>query len=697
MAAGSAETGAQTAAEAADIQAAVAGLTVPGLLARQCRTRPDEASVHWRDGDTWRAWSWREYGAQVARIAGALERLGFRRGDRAVLLTHPGPEFHVLDSAVLLLGGCPISIYNSSPPERIRHLVAHAGASVVVVADRVLLDRVLAVRHALPGLRHVIVLRPGTGDPAGDLGGGTPASGTPTEGPPPGGVLRDSVPRDGMPRDGVLPDGVLSWTDLLEAEPVNLAGRAALARPEDLATVIYTSGTTGLPKGVLLDQRAVLWQCESYRRRLDRDLTGARWISYLPLAHIATRFYAQYCHVYAGLEDVVCPNPADVASVLPDRPPQLFFAPPYLWERFLGELRAWVGSLGDPALADRYRRALELGQRVALLGFAGEAIPGELAGEHARLRPAARELRARLGLGDLWTGAIGAAPANPSLLASWIGLGVPMFEGYGLSESTGMLTVDPFAYRPGTVGRPMPGVEVRLDDDGELLFRSGAAFRGYLDDPALTSATVDRDGWVRTGDLASLDDGYVVLRGRKKELLITAGGENVSPVAVEMALAAQPLVGQVCVVGDGQPGPGALVILDAQATEQWATERWATGQGVVGHDPAEPVRPATPVELADLADLAAHPDLLAELARQIGAANETLVRPEKVRRFRVLAAEWLPDSDELTPTAKLRRAQIAAKYAADIAAMFAAPPNVPATPLRPADTPSSGRPSATDW
>ncbi|EFC81854.1 long-chain fatty acid--CoA ligase [Parafrankia sp. EUN1f] len=654
MADGSAETGAQAAAEAADIQAAVAGLTVPGLLARQCRTRPDEASVHWRDEDTWRAWSWREYGAQVARIAGALERLGFGRGDRAVLLTHPGPEFHVLDSAVLLLGGCPISIYNSSPPERIRHLVAHAGASVVVVADRVLLDRVLAVRHALPGLRHVIVLRPGAGDPAG----GTPASGTPAEAPLPGGVLGD----------GVLPDGVLSWADLLEAEPVNLAGRAALARPEDLATVIYTSGTTGLPKGVLLDQRAVLWQCESYRRRLDRDLTGARWISYLPLAHIATRFYAQYCHVYAGLEDVVCPNPADVASVLPDRPPQLFFAPPYLWERFLGELRAWVDSLGDPALADRYRRALELGQRVALHEFAGEAIPGELAGEYARLRPAARELRARLGLGDLWTGAIGAAPANPALLASWIGLGVPMFEGYGLSESTGLLTVDPFAYRPGTVGRPMPGVEVRLDDDGELLFRSGAAFRGYLDDPAQTSAAVDRDGWIRTGDLASLDDGHVVLRGRKKELLITAGGENVSPVAVEIALAAQPLVGQVCVVGDGQPGLGALVILDAQAAASWAAER-----GGVGRDPADPAGAAGPAELA------AHPDLVAELARQIGAANETLVRPEKVRRFRVLATDWLPDSDELTPTAKLRRAQIAAKYAADIAAMFAAPPNVPVT------------------
>ena len=582
--------------EAEDIRRRVAGLTVPALLARQVRTRPDDASVHWRRDGRWHAWTWREYGDQVARVAGALRALGVGRGDRVVLVTHPQPEFHVADSAVLLLGGCPISIYTSSPPARVRYLVDHSRASLVIVEDRERLAPVLAVRDDLPGLRHVVIIDPGEGD---------------------------------------LPPGVLRWDELVAADPVDLEAHAATARPDDLVTVIYTSGTTGTPKGVMLTHAAVLWTCESYIRRYPQDLTGARWISYLPVAHIATRLYAQYLHVYAGLEDVTCPNPADIGSVLVDRPPQLFFAPPRLWETYRGDLLTWIDTLDDPARRHRLHRAMRVSQEAALIELGGGAVPPDLAAAHAELRPAYDELRAHLGLGDLLTGATGAAPTTPELIAGWTGLGVPMFEGYGLSESTGMLTVDPFAYRFGTVGRPMPGVELRLAADGELLFRSGGAFSGYLDDPERTAETVDADGWVATGDLATIDaDGYVILQGRKKELIVTAGGENVSPVAVETALLAQPLIGQVCVVGEGRPGVAALVVLDPHAA--------------AAHDG----------------------DLHEEVGRQIAAANETLVRQEKVRRFHVVAEEWLPDSEELTPTAKLRRAGIAKKYEAEIDALY---------------------------
>ena len=610
------------AVEAADIRAAVAGLTVPALLARRARTRPDDASIHWRRDGAWHAWSWREYGEQVARVAGALRGLGFGRGDRAVLMTHPQPEFHVADSAVLLLGGCPISIYTSSPPERVRYLVNHSRASVVIVEDRRLLEPVLAVRDELPGLRHVVVVDPDPG-----------------------------------PGDGELPPGVLRWDDLLAAEPVDLDACAAAARPDDLCTVIYTSGTTGVPKGVMLDHAAVLWMCESYVRRYPQDLTGARWISYLPVAHIATRLYAQYLHVHAGLEDVMCANPADIGPVLVDRPPQLFFAPPRLWETYRTSLLEWIDTIDDPARRARLGRAMQVSQEAALIGLGGGVMPPALAREHGELRPACDELRAHLGLGELITGATGAAPTSPELIAAWTGLGVPMFEGYGLSESTGMLTVDPFAYRFGTVGRPMPGVELRVADDGELLFRGGNAFKGYLDDPERTAEVVDADGWVATGDLATIDDGYVVLRGRKKELIVTAGGENVSPVAVEHALLALPLVGQACVVGEGRPMLGALVLLDGHAAAAWASDH-----GVAFTDPEE---------------LATDSAVLAEVARQVAAANEQLVRQEKVRRFRVVPGEWLPDSDELTPTAKLRRSGVVTKYAAEIEAMFAGPVTVP--------------------
>ena len=476
-----------SAEEAADISARIAGLTVPQLLVRQLQTRGDEPSIQWRDTAGWHVWTWRQYADRVARLAGALERLGVGRGDTVVLMMSPRPEFHVADSAVMLLGGCPISIYNSSPVAKIRALVDHCGASVVVVDDVGRLASVLEARPALPRLRHVILSGPDAPD---------------------------------------RPTDVLRWDELIEADPVDLESCVRISRPDDICTVVYTSGSTGEPKGVMLDHAAALWTCESYVRRLGLDLTGARWLSYLPVAHIATRLYAQYLHVYAGLEDITCPNPHDVDSVLVDRPPQLYFAPPRVWEQALASLRASVEADPDPAQRSRLSEAMDVSQQAALIELEGGTVPPDLARRRDQARPLCQELRNRIGLGDLLTGATGAAPTTPLMIAAWIGLGVPMFEGYGLSESTGMLTVDPFAYRFGRVGRPMPGMQVRVGHDGELFFRGGNAFRGYLGDPALTAETVDSDGWVRTGDLGRVDDGYVVLEGRRKELIITSGGES---------------------------------------------------------------------------------------------------------------------------------------------------------------------------
>jgi long-chain acyl-CoA synthetase len=607
-----------SAEEADDIRASVAGLTVPQLLVRQVQARADEPSIQWQQDGNWHTWSWHEYGLEVARLACALERVGLGQGDRAVLMMHPRPEFHVADSAIMLLGGCPISIYNSSPPARMRSLIHHCQARVLVIDDAKLLAPILDAWSELPHLRHVIVIDPGGSE---------------------------------------LPRSVLRWDDLIEADPVDLEGYARIGRPQDLCTVVYTSGSTGEPKGVMLDHAAAMWTCESYLRRLQRELTAARWVSYLPVAHIATRFYAQYLHVYAGLEDIMCPNPADIGSVLVDRPPQLFFAPPRLWEQYLESLRAIVAGIEDVEHRARLVGAMEVSQEAALIELEGATVPPELARRRDAARPVCQDLRRRLGLGDLITGATGAAPTTPQMIAAWIGLGVPMFEGYGLSESTGMLTVDPFAYRFGRVGRPMPGVQMRVADDGELLFRGGNAFTGYLNYSEETAHVLGTDGWVHTGDLGRIDDGYVVLEGRKKELIITSGGENVAPVTVELALLAMPLIGQVCVVGNEQPTLGALVVLDAGATSAWADE--------VG----------SPVRTAD--ELHLHDDVITEVGREIAAANEHLARPERVSRFCLLAQEWLVDSDELTPTAKLRRSQIATKYASEIARMFAGSATVP--------------------
>jgi len=608
-----------SAEEDEDIRRTVAGLTVPRLLLKQIRSRPDDASIQWRTGsNSWRAWSWHEYGNVVGRVAGALQRLGFRRGDRAILMLHPSPQFHAVDSAILVLGGTPISIYNSSPLVRIRTLARHCQARVLVVEDRTLLSSVLEVRDQLPQLRTVIVI---------DTGG------------------------------SALPSSIVRWDDVLSAEPVDLEQYAHGGQATDLCTVVYTSGSTGEPKGVMLDHAAALWTCESYLRRMERDLTGARWISYLPVAHIATRIYAQYLHVYAGLEDVTCPNPSDVDSVLVERPPQLFFAPPRVWEQYLARLESWIDTSGDPERRTQYRDAIDVSAQAALVELDRGSVPVELAAKRDAAKPLCHELRTQLGLGELVTGATGAAPTTPSLIATWIGLGVPMFEGYGLSESTGLMTVDPFAYRFGRVGRPMPGVQMRVAEDGELLFRGGSAFRGYLGDPDLTAEVLERDGWVHTGDLGRLDDGYVVLEGRKKELIINSGGQNISPTAVEMALLSMPLIGQVCVVGDNRPTLGALILIDPDAAS-----RWLSARGVPGPERSH---------------LHLDETLTAEITREIATANQQLARHERVTHFVLLPGEWPIDSDELTPTGKLRRGGIATKYADLIELMFAGPANVP--------------------
>jgi long-chain acyl-CoA synthetase len=306
----------------------------------------------------------------------------------------------------------------------------------------------------------------------------------------------------------------------------------------------------------------------------------------------------------------------------------------------------------DPGRAEVFGQALEVGARVAELRARGEELSVELAAEYEKvdaesLRPA----RQLLGLDDLRVGVTSAAPIPVEVLQFFRSAGVPLSELYGMSESTGPMTWDAVRVKPGTVGRAIPGMEVRLADDGEVIGRGGNVFRGYLDDPERTAETVDADGWLHTGDIGVLDDeGYLRIVDRKKELIITAGGKNVSPANLEAALKAQPLIGQACAVGDGEPYMAALLVLDPDVVPAWAASNGATG--------------------TTLAELASDPIVLAEIEREVALANERFSHTEAIREFTVLPDEWLPDTEELTPTMKLKRRGIAQKYAREIAALY---------------------------
>jgi long-chain acyl-CoA synthetase len=596
----------------AQIAAETEGTTVATLFRDAVTGHGDQVALRWKAGDDWQEMTYARYGESATRLATALTGLGVGPGDRVALMMRNRPEFHVADVAVVLVGATPISIYNSSSPDQIAYLMGHSGVSVAIVEDERFLASVLSVRAELPALREIAVVEPG-------------AAG--------------------------LPDGIHAWADLLTAEPGDLEQLATIAQPSDLATVIYTSGTTGPPKGVMLDHANVVWTVRCTREAFgDIDVEGARLVSYLPMAHIAERMVTHYGGLAFHYEVTTCPEPGQVAQYLPQVHPQIFFAVPRVWEKIHAGVMAMAGA--DPARKAQLDAALDVGLKASDHRARGEDLPPDLAAAWAEADAGLGAVRALLGFDACIAAVSGAAPLAVEIFDFFRGLGVPLSEVYGMSESTGLMTWDAHAVRAGTVGRTIPGLELELAEDGEVICRGGCVFRGYLDDPEKTAEALDADGWLHSGDIGVIDaDGYLRIVDRKKELIITAGGKNISPANLESALKAQTLIGQACVIGDQRPFMSALVVLDPDTAPVWAR-----AQGI---------------EATSLAELADHAEIRTEVDREVDAAMAGFNNAERVKKVVVLHDEWLPDSEELTPTSKLKRRGIHAKYALEIESIYA--------------------------
>ena len=512
-----------------------------------------------------RALTWAQYARRVRAIAGGLAQLGVGRGDTVAMMLVNRPEFHLVDTAVMHLGGIPFSVYNSSAPEQIGYLFANAG-NRVVVTERRFAKTVQAA--AAPGVEHVLVVE------------------------------------DGLP-EGDHPGFRAAWRQV---------------DPGNVATLIYTSGTTGPPKGVQLTHRNLLWALNAMAAVIPLR-PGGRVVSYLPCAHLADRFLAHYVSLATGSTLTSIGDLAGLLAGLTDARPTGWLAVPRIWEKFKAALEA--KGIGDPA-------RLSEGQRAAV--------------------------RAQLGLDRAdWVGS-GGAPIPPTVLEYFLALGLPIVEGWAMSETSCAGTINPPGQiRAGTVGRALPGIELALAADGELLLRGPNVMLGYRNDPVQTAEAIDPGGWLHTGDVATIDTGgYVTITGRKKELIINAAGKNMSPANIEQQLtASSPLIGQACVIGDRRPYNVALLVLDPDAAAAHAA-----ACGLPGGSPAA---------------LASGPDLHAVIAAAVESANTHLSRPEQIKRFAVLPVDWQADSDELTPTLKLKRRAIARKYAHQIDALYAQP------------------------
>ena len=558
-------------------------------VVRRATESPDDVAFGVRADQGWRDVTIGEFHQQVRAVAKGLIADGVEAGDRVALMSRTRYEWTVLDYAVWFAGAVSVPIYDTTPTEQVAAILQDSGATAVFVERD---GQAEMVRKACPDLAHVWSIDSGAVDALGAAGG--------------------SVAED------------------------RLEDRRTSTGPDSTATLIYTSGTTGAPRGCVLTHGNFAFELDAAVRGLPELFDGddAATLLVLPLAHVFARIIQVGC-IRAGVRLGHSPEIGKVVTDLGEFRPTFLLAVPRIFEKLFNTASQTAAIDGRGGLFDRaavtaiaYSRSLDSGHPGALL--------------RARHRIYDRRiysgLRAALG-GRCRFAISGGAPLGERLGHFYRGIGVPVLEGYGLTETTAAVTMNrPAAQRIGTVGQPLEGTTVRVADDGGLLVRGGQVMSGYWRDEGATSDVLTADGWLRTGDLGEIDDeGFVRVTGRAKEMLVTAGGKNVAPAPLEDRIRAHELVSQCLVVGDSRPYIAALITLDADAVVVWARRHGK---------PADPAR------------LTRDPDLLAELQTAVDGANSLVSQAEAVRRFEVLPSDWTEEGGHLTPSLKLRRGHV---------------------------------------
>ncbi|MFN8015856.1 MAG: long-chain fatty acid--CoA ligase [Acidimicrobiia bacterium] len=570
-------------------------------------------------GETWRTYSWQQYGDAASRFATVLKSLGVVEDDRVMMLLRNCPAFHICDVGIMVHGATPVSIYHSSSPEQIKYLISHSGSNVIIAEHNAFVERIAQVVNELPMLKHLIMVE----DPAN---------------------LSDET------KSKLSSLQVHYLNELVsKSEPADENAARSKTTKDDICTIIYTSGTTGPPKGVALTQSNILFTTESLVRRLGIDPINWRVVSYLPMAHIAERMVSHYLGMRYGWALTCCPDATLVSQYLGPTKPHALFAVPRIWEKAYGTINAFI----DDEKKEKFNAALDLGNSIAERKANGIEISQQELDDFSPINEKyLRPWRELLGLDECIVAVSGAAPLPAEIIKFFRGLQIPVSEIYGLSETCGPLAWSPNEVRIGFVGEPIPGELVALGDDGEVLVKGGNIFNGYYNDEERTAEAIDEQGWFHTGDIGVFENGQLKIVDRKKELIITAGGKNVSPANLEAALKACPYISNACVVGDGQKYLGVLISLESEAASFWAM-----------------MAELSPEE-STLEALSRNEKFLEEIQKAVDAANETVSSAESIRKFVVLDHEWQPDSDVLTPTMKLKRRVIKEKYVDEIDSMF---------------------------
>ena len=600
----------------------LAGETIPAMFWNAVKQRGPKVWMRQKHLGLWRSWTWDQTAAAVREIAGGLLSLGFERGECASILGNTVVEWVWADLAVLSAGGISNGIYPTDAASQVHYLCEDSRTTVLFVEDDEQLDKALEVRAQLTGLRKIVVF---------DMEG-----------------LRD------------LDDPGVIGLDALRAlgrahlaqHPEALQQRIDACRPEDLAILVYTSGTTGRPKGAMHLQRGLVFTVRGYNTLVAQDERDER-MCFLPLCHIAERIGGEYVSLYTGSILNFVENPATIPENVREIAPTVFTAVPRVWEKFYSGVMISLKEAGAIQQA-AYGWSIGVGTAIAERVLAGQSVSNWLKFKFQLAQwLALNNVRKLIGIHRSRFLVTGAAPISPDLVRWYLALGVPMLEVWGMTETCGASTGVPAnRIKPGSIGPAAGFNEVRLDPvTGEILVRGQNVFAGYLNLPEKTAEAIDADGWLHTGDVGAVDsDGYFRITDRMKDIIITAGGKNVTPSELENDLKFSPYITDAVVIGDKRPYLTAIVMIDQENVEKFAQDQ--------------------DVPFSNYSSLTRAPEVQALIQAEMDRVNKKFARVEQIKKFFLLENQLTAEDEELTPTMKLKRKLVEKKYTAQIEAMY---------------------------
>ena len=598
------------------------GDTIPAMFWNGVEKRQDDVWLRQKELGIWRSWTWRQSGQAVRELALGLTSLGFNVGDTASILANTRVEWMLADLAILSAGGVANGVYPTDAASQVSYLCEDSSTSILFVEDEEQLDKALEVRSGLPKLRHIIVM---------DMTG-----------------LQQFADPMVMSFEALRKLGSVP-TDFA---PGLLEERVASRGEKDLAILVYTSGTTGKPKGAMHSHHGLVSSLRNLAVVFPLTKNDQR-MCFLPLCHIAERMLGAYSSIYNGAVLNFVENPDTIPENVREIQPSVFFAVPRVWEKFYSGI---VIALKDSGKIQQmaYAWSIGVGQEIAdrVLAQQGETFWLKIKFAIARIL-VVDNVRKMIGINKAKYLLTGAAPIAPDLIRWYLALGLPMLEGFGMTESTAMGSAQPIdRMKPGTIGKPSYGCEMRIDpENGEILVRGTNVFMGYLNLPDKTAEAIDADGWLHTGDVGTQDaDGYFKITDRMKDIIITAGGKNITPSELENELKFSPYITDAVVIGDKKPYLTCIIMIDQENIEKFAQDNDVPFSNYTSLTHSAPVQ-----------------NLIQD---DIDRVNKKFARVEQIKKFWLMDVQLSAEDEELTPTMKLKRKLVQTKYATQIEAMY---------------------------